>query len=321
MQNKQLLLIFSIIVLALLIFALLWANTASTKMHLNFTIGVCTHGNESSELYAISHGIKYFRTDIYANPSQENLLNYEHSKGAEYLGILDYNTLPDGMSNKNWNLSTWNNSVANAVKAYPWINTWEIWNEPYVSNFQAGYMNGSAYNYFEVIKGAYEAIKAVEPNATVVCFGGAPMFSYQVYQWYSQVWSYGASSYCDAISMHAYPSSASFSQYKALWSSSLSAYESLTGKPIYITEVGMPASSNLSSSYTQGLQNTFMEQAFSFFSNYSYVKRVYWYDLWGLSDGRYGNNFGLLNLSNPNGKPNLAWFTFLNLYNNSSSVQ
>jgi hypothetical protein len=320
MLSKKLVLIALVIIAtALLLLILPMQRSASLQKQLNFTIGICTHGNASSELYAISNGIKYFRTDISLNPIEKQLLNYEHTKGAEYLGILDYNTLPNGISNKDWNLSTWNESVANAVKEYPWIDTWEIWNEPWASNFQTGYMNGSAYNYYEVIKGAYMAIKSAEPNATIVCFGGAPIANYPIYLWYSQVWSYGASSYCNAISIHAYPSSFSFSQYELSWASSLNEYELLTGKPIWITEFGMPASSNLSQGYTQEIQGKFMEQALSFFSNYSYIKKVYWYDLWGFSDGAYGNNFGLLNISNPaSGKPNAAWSIFLNAYNESN---
>jgi len=306
-----------IVILLLLVIAYTIATFAikSTNVFpkkVNFALGVCTHGNESSELYALNHGIRYFRTDISNTPEQIKLLYYEHTQGANYLGILDYSTLPGGIGNKNWNLSTWNTSVEEAVANYPWINTWEIWNEPYVSNFETGFMNGSAYNYYLIIKSASTIIKEHEPNATVVCFGGAPIGNSNIFYWYAKVWSYGASKYCDAISIHAYNTQINE------WNQTLLAYEELTQKPIWVTEIGMPASSRLLAGFSPSLQNEFMIQSFDLLNSMKFVKRVYWYDLWGLSDGAQGNDFGLLNLSNPVLEPKPAWYTFMNFYNLST---
>ncbi len=290
--------------------------------HFNFTVGIGTHGNESSELFALDNGVRYFRTDITLNGSQAEWIGYEHTKyGAQYIGILDYATIPRNES-KTWNLSVWNESVAKAVSKYPYIRYWEIWNEPWVGSFQTGYMNGSAYSYYMLVKSAYTIIKADDPNATVICFGGAPIANYNVYQWYAQVWSYGASRYCDAISIHAYPPGPypMNGSLNYTWATGLYQYEQLTHRPIYITEFGMPSSSAVLPGFSQGLQKEFMEQGFAFFSRFSYVKGVYWYDLWGLSDGALGNDFGLLNSTNPNGTPSEAWSTFVKIYGNSSSV-
>ncbi len=291
--------------------------------HYNFTVGIGVHSNQSSIDRAMASNVLYFRTDISLNPQQEEALSEEHSThGAHYLGILDYDTLPGGFSDDNWSLGEWNESVLAAVKAYPWIDTWEIWNEPWVPSFQKGFMNGSAYNYYLMTKSAYTIIKSIEPNATVVCFGGAPIGSATIYAWYSEVWGYGASGYCNAISLHIYPSSASVlnSSTANEWSQWISQYESMTGKPIWITEFGMPSSSNVSAGYSQANQMEFMVQAFNLFNKYPYIKRAYWYDLWGLSDGYAGNDFGILNISDPlYGKPSRAWNAFLSVYNRSLS--
>ncbi|MGC8547976.1 MAG: glycosyl hydrolase [Candidatus Micrarchaeia archaeon] len=286
-----------------------------------YKLGVCTHGNVSSELKALDSGIRYFRTDISLGKSQESWLAYEHSTfDASYLGILDYDTLPGGFSNKNWNLTEWNESVANAIQAYPWINTWEIWNEPYVGIFQTGFVNGSAYNYFLLLKSAAKIIRSREPNATVVCFGGAPIDNEQVFDWYAQVWHYGAAEYCNAISLHAYLLGPllPYENFTKSWSSGIEAYEALTGKPIYITEFGMPSSSAMPG-YSQKMQNQFLVEGLSLFNRFSYIKRVYWYDLWGLSDGSLRDDFGLLNLSDPyTGTPSISWHTFLQASNRSA---
>ncbi|MEM0149723.1 MAG: glycosyl hydrolase [Candidatus Micrarchaeaceae archaeon] len=309
-------------ILLVLLFEAVQPHNGPMPKHLNFVLGVDTHGNEGPELNALEHGVRYFRTDISLNKSEEALLSMEHRDyNASYLGILDYETLPGGSSNKNWSLSEWNASVANALAAYPWISTWEIWNEPLVQQFQTGYMNGSAYNYYMVIKSAAAIIRQSEPNATIVCFGGAPVGNYYALQWYAQVWNFGAANYCNAISIHAYPSGNELmdSAVNAAWNASLSAYEALTGKPVWITEVGMPSSSAMPG-YSASLQSSFMAQSLSFFDKYSYIKRVYWYDLWGLSDGSLEDNFGLLNLSDPNSSAEgAAWRLFLKLNNESES--
>src|SRR5208283_2673358 len=100
------------------------------------------------------------------------------------------------------------------------------------------------YNYYEVTKSPYEIIKAKEPNSTVVCFGGAPISDYYTFEWYSQVWGYGAARYCDAISIHAYVGGAALlnqSGNAQYWVEGLSAYWNLTHKQVWITETGTPA--------------------------------------------------------------------------------
>lgn len=305
------------------------AHSATLKLpeNVSLILGVGTHGNLSSETTALMRGVRYYRTDISLNSIQANQIASENKQfGARYLGILDYETTAGIVANGTWNLSSWNESVLDALREYPEISAWEIWNEPLVPQFQTGYMNGSAYNYYQMIKNAYELIKSKEPNATVVCFGGAPIANYYAFEWYAQVWSYGASNYCDAVSLHAYADGATLlnrSNNSLYWTEGLSAYWNLTRKPIWITETGIPAHSYAyPSMYNQQVQNTFLIQDIRFFNNFSYVKSVYWYDLWGLSDGAQGNNFGLLNLSEPYlGKPNQAWNSFLLIYNNSASTR
>ncbi len=327
-----------IIVATVVFFVLMGAQPPLSEGISHVVFGVGTHGDLSSEVMALSSGVRYLRNDITLVPRQVDQIANESTRyGAEYLGILDYATLPGGISNNRWNLTVWNETVVNAVENYPEIHDWEIWNEPWVSAFQTGMMNCSAancaYNYYLITKSAYETIKRLQPNSTVVCFGGAPINDpgtyYYTKLWYDAVWGYGLSKYCDAISLHAYTNGTLVSQQavRGLWMAGLSAYENLTGKPIWITEVGMPASSLLPNSrcipYCSGLrQDEFLRQSFSFFEGFPYIKRVYWYDLWGLSDGRFGNDYGLLNLSDPQyGEPKAAWQTFLSFYNNSGSAR
>lgn len=328
-QHKRIYAAIILLAVAIALLYLMLAQANASSQHLDgsygLVVGIGTHSNQSSAVKAMRGGVLYFRTDISLNLSQENMMLNQHSLyGAHYLGILDYDTLPGGFSNNGWNLTIWNNSVLAAVKAYPWINSWEIWNEPWVPMFQKGFMNGSAYNYYLMTRSAYKIIKSIEHNATIVCFGGAPIGSASIYQWYSDIWSYGAAKYCNAISLHIYPGSATPLNKSAenAWSSWIKQYEALTGKPIWITEFGMPSGSEAGTGYSPANQEEFMVQAFNLFNKYPYIKRAYWYDLWGLSDGSAGNDFGILNLSTPlTGKPSPAWGSFLSIYNRSLSKE
>ncbi len=288
--------------------------------------------NLTAMQFALDSGVNCFRTDISLNKSEMDYVSNISKSGGSFLGILDYETVGAHPSrngctgNCNWTLNDWNSSVENAVLDYPEIHTWEIWNEPLVSQFMDGYENGSAFNYYTMIKSAYIIIKKNDPNSTVVCFGGPQMYPFNYveveYPFYSKVWSYGASKYCDAVSLHAYTGqyynfsqriTASATLYEE-YNYTLNLYENLTGKPVWITETGIP-----SNNWTSGVdlsdqrQASFLKQDFSFFSNYSFVKRVYWFHLAGPAGGA---DYGLLNPETL--KPKQSWYSFLYFLHNST---
>lgn len=282
---------------------------------------------------AVSNGIDCFRDDISLNQADMDFVSNITRKGAQYLGILDYNTVGAHPSPKgcilecNWTSDVWNTSVSKAVADYPEIHTWEIYNEPLVVNFASGYENRSALDYFNMIKSAYQIIKKNNPNSTVVCFGGAELFpfsSVEVEYWfYQKVWSYGVANYCDAVSLHMYTQpyynlsqqiSSSGATLVQELNYTLNLYENLTHKPVWITETGIP-----SNNWTAGLnlseqkQASFLTQDFNFFASYKFVKRIYWFHLAG---GGNDGDFGLLNSTTLQPKP--AWYSFLYFYHNST---
>ena len=338
MKKYFLILIFFVIVI-IFVFLLLNKNNNYQNLKIqqknNFSQHFCVNAvmNYTIMLYAIHNGINCFRTDISLNNKTEEFVSKINNSGGEYLGILDYQTVGAQPSSNgctsgcNWSLNTWNASIYNALKMYPEINEWEIYNEPLVGEFISGYENGSARNYFNMIKSAYTIIKKQEPNSTIVCFGGAELFplsSVQVeYYFYKSVWSYGASKYCDAISIHAYslPYS-SLNEYayanttvQQSYNFTLNLYENLTKKPVWITETGIP-----SNNWIQGLnlsiqnQASFLKQEMFFFSNYTFIKKIYWYTLLGGTGA--GADFGLINATSSLPKP--AFKEFLYFIKNES---
>ncbi len=295
----------------------------------------CVNAQPASQAIqiALNSGIKCFRSDVILNQSNELAVANIINEGGSYLGILDYDTVGDRPSPSgcasgcNWTLNTWNQSVAEAVAAYPGVNTWEIWNEPLVQEFSGGYENGSALNYFNMIKSASAIIKSKNPNATIVCFGGADVYpissASEEYAFYKQVWDYGAAQYCDAISLHAY----SIPYYNfdqnigggttlaKEYNFTLGLYENLTGKPIWITETGI-ASNNFTTGLNFSNQNQadLLIQEMNLFTSHPFIKRIYWFNLEGVTG--YGGDYGLLNSTTQMPKP--AWHYFIAFATNST---
>ncbi len=280
--------------------------------------------NMHTDIYALNEGISCFRTDISLNQSESSSLKNLSYAGAEYLGILDYQTVGARISYNgcvsgcNWTLGDWNKSVLNAAIEYPEISEWEIYNEPLVGKFMSGYENGNATHYFMMIRSAYRIIKSKDPNATVVCFGGAQLYPIQYvqyeYQFYAKAWADGASKYCDAISVHAYslpyydlnqatPAGMTVAEE---YNYSLGLYENLTGKPVWVTETGIP--SNGQPGLSDAAQASFLRQDIILLSSHPYVTRIYWFNIQGSGNGL---DYGLLNSTTSVPKP--AWIQLLKL--------
>ncbi len=284
---------------------------------------------------AKEYDISWLRYDIRLNKTYEAMLGNLSKNGFEILGILDYDTLNVSIKNGrcaencNWSLEDWANVVSNAIAAYPYISIWEIWNEPQISMFDSGLLdNGSPYGYYEIAKTAYQIIKRHNPNATVICFGGDSLvgtdaaYAADYFIWAKYAWSYGLSNYCDAISLHAYsvPYLLNYStqngSIESQYSYWISKYENLTNKPIWITETGMPSSSNESYASIFNLsaekQYAYAKQALAFFLSKPYVKAVFWFSLYGTANPPYDLDYGLL-YSNMTPKPALyAYAAFEN---------
>ncbi len=248
--------------------------------------------------------------------------------GGHYVGILDYVTVgaktsPYGCTaGCNWSLNDWNASVENAIALYPEVHVWEIWNEPQFPEWQSGFENGSAYNYYLMLKSAYLRIKSHNSSDTVLCFGGDNIYtggqgpSYSDYAWAQKVWGYGAMNYCDAVSLHAYTSftflmadrpDGSNQTMGSIYNETLAAYENMTGKPIWITEVGIPSNNgngtpvNLNDSIAK--QSEFLNQTYSLLLSKPYVKGIFWFNLVGYEHPPYEIDYGLLNYTTLQPKP------------------
>jgi len=210
------------------------------------------------------------------------------------------------ISSCGWSLQDWDANVSRLVEAFPNVHAWEIWNVPDFN--QGGYLcceddvTLMAHHYFDMLKDAYQIIKAHNPNDSVIAFSLLVMTDWAgpkhewIKQFVEKVWELGAADYCDAISFHAFTRDTPtywVDRPGSAWQARLEMFEAVTGKPVWITETGMP-SNNADKGATPESQATYLTHAFSFFGQYSYVKVVIWSYLYDPSDQA---DYGLLTVA------------------------
>ncbi len=318
------------------------ASIANNPLPARQTAGTVVFGvdgvpmNYSRMVQAKSYGIGWTRSDIRLSPSFAAYMRNLSLSGTNVVGILDYDTVgaminSNGcFSNCTWNMGAWNSSVHAAVSEYPQVHVWEIWNEPQIPKYQDGALNSSPYSYYLLLRAAYGIIKAHNASDTVLCLGGDNPYSGGLgadpydYQWAQALWAYGAAEYCDAVSLHVYSAftylMSQTPSYQGIYgnqtigeilNSSLAQYENLTGKPIWITEVGIPSGNN--QSYGNLLNDTpqkqaeFVNQTFTALLSKPYVRAIFWYHMYGYSSPPYNIDFGLFT---PGMAPKPAYYAF-----------
>jgi Glycosyl hydrolase catalytic core len=312
------------------------------QQHLIYGInGLGYQGNDSIQAISAKYDLVWTRVDIILTPyfAQNAYLPLIKSK-VNILGILDMWLFTPGSPFANvsndWSLANWTSAVSDAVNSYPTIHTWEIWNEP--EYYQSGFLCCStdiprmAEDYTRMLQSAYNVIKAHNQTDIVLALGGSSI-SFETgddfaFSFSKDVWADGAANYCDAISIHAYSDfeyllnqsltfvPQGYSQAPTMgqaWSDGLNAYENLTGKPIWITETGIPSNSWTNSNgeiiqSTVQSQAEFLTQSFGFLSSKPYVAAIFWFNLEGISDPPFNRDFGLLNMTTLEPKPAMVAF-------------
>jgi hypothetical protein len=244
---------------------------------------------EAAAQLAKAGGITWIRADV-------NFVSFQttyaaaQKYGISVIGILDYSTVA---WNSAFTLDDWKQAVQKAQKMYPSIHKWEIWNEPTVTAYQLGYMDGSARHYVDLLQAAYKILKAGDSKSVVLGLGGGqigygadPVFARTVF-------SLGGGAFMDAISIHAYAPQLnigkSWDDYKQLWTKELEQYKKL-GKPFWVTETGLE-----SNQPTEAGQATFLASCYTFFKEQGGAAFI-WYQLGDYSADGSLHMWGLLRI-------------------------
>ncbi len=175
------------------------------------------------------------------------------------------------------------------------VDAWEVWNEQNLSRFWSSGPNPAAYA--ALLRAAYPAVKAADPNAKVV-FGGT---SGNDYEFLAGAYAAGAKGYFDVLGTHPYPYCGSSSPADVRMSGDRISKDSFLGyremrntmlangedKPIWITEMGWTTSTAACSpgagmwqgGVSETAQADNLYQAYKLLEADPYVEVALWYNV------------------------------------------
>lgn len=189
------------------------------------------------------------------------------------------------------------------------ISTWEIWNEPNLTQFFRPKPNVNTYA--AILKAASTSIRAVQPGAKILNGGLAPAVDngsdISPVTYLNALYSAGAKSYFDVFSIHPYswpalPSDASTSSWNTFYRIRLMrdimVKNGDTGKKVWATEFGAPTGSG-STAVTPQLQASIISDGFAQAQALGYIERIFIYSMRdrGTNSRDIEQNFGLVTIN------------------------
>lgn len=153
-------------------------------------------------------------------------------------------------------LAEWTTLVQKALTTYADVlDAIEVWNEPDLTNFYSGYMNGTPEPYFQMLKVVWNEVHARGLNIPIIAGAIGVMYTYDVTP-ISPIpptgWNYGATflqkiklfgsdAYCDAYSIHIYQWYLGKQGLNKASDAYIKAKNIIGEKPVWVTEIADPA--------------------------------------------------------------------------------
>lgn len=187
------------------------------------------------------------------------------------------------------------------------IHYWEIWNEENSSLYFKPQPNAEEYT--AMLKLAYTSIKQVDPSSKII-LGGLDAsddsdIKIDATTFLSQIYSFGARNYFDAVGYHPYTYPLSPENQKSSWqkidNASINLIAVMTAnndiKKVWITEYGAPTNGPVTSNpVSESTQQSYAISAFNLLKSDDNIGPLYWYsykDL-GTDPSTKENFFGLI---------------------------
>ncbi|MGB8404783.1 MAG: cellulase family glycosylhydrolase [Mycobacterium sp.] len=206
--------------------------------------------------------------------------------------------IPDAQPNASADAAYASFAAAVASRYTSKISAIEVWNEP--NGYTGWYPTPNAADYTQLLKDAYSAIKAADPNITVV--GGVlgagisiGTLTINPVTFLQQMYAAGAEGYFDALSFHPYNDTSTFSAGTTFANSAIDQLEALralmnsngdAAKLIWATEYGESSAD----SGGQAQQAAYIQDFLTTWSNLAGVGPMF---LYSLLDDSQGDNMGL----------------------------
>lgn len=318
---------FTLFLAAITVSAMMFSSTGTSQASTPMLNGVLAHSlSEAQASTLAANGINWVRSDVSLRRDSNWYTIYQLAKeyNLSLIGTLAPYTM--GFSDS----ADWQQTVQSAVNLYgDEVSVWEIWNEPTIPNARCGPYQGTAQQYVDLMKTAYQVIKAAYPDAVVLGLGGLPLYSggepylTNSLNFAREVSALGGMSYCDAISLHAYPYGSS-RRYVQNYQASLDKYVEITGKDVWITETGQESAKNypdgrVDYGFDEPAQAGYLVESYPLLKSKG-VKAYIWYEL---NDNNPGNSADFQNIStfglyNINSNPKQALTTYFEVVRNST---
>jgi hypothetical protein len=216
--------------------------------------------------------------------------------------------------------------AAAAVRRYSpqGVHVYEIGNEDNLgSNWNQSNGDANPQEYAALLRAAYSAIKAADPNAWVLLGGISPApdnepISYSPQSWLTDIYADGGKGSFDAVNVHPYdwpaaPMDGSTSSWNYFynipnWIYSVMQQNGDGNMKIWGTEFGYPTAPNpsYSNAVSDALQATYIGVAYLQWSQWSFAGPLFVYNWEDGNDGSW-DTYGLVD-SNGNAKPALSVF-------------
>lgn len=196
----------------------------------------------------------------------DHWINGAQSRGLKVLGLIAYTpdwarTLDTSFSGPPVNPTVYADFATKVVQRYgDRVSDWEMWNEPNLPLF-FGFTDNRAQRYTELLKAAYPAIKATQPNSTVIAAGLSPAVGADAPPVFvNAMYAAGAKGYFDAMAMHPYVSPGGLTLDPSNgWSDVEVVHRIMVdkgdgAKKIWMTELGAPTSDSAADGVSQDEQ-------------------------------------------------------------------
>jgi len=252
------------------------AQTPYDKLGITMFPGNRTAGSLSTQMSDVAAlKIKWIRATFWFDTSYmsssgaeadfsrfDEIVDAAEAAGLDVLPILGY--VPSWLEgDSNWKTVFVNDYVIPMVKRYKGrIKNWEVWNEP--DEIKYGVLDGSADDYFDLLKQVSAAIRATDPSAKVVAAATANIVSDGTakWEWLQRLIDLGLSQYADVLNIHYY--SDTDIELSAIGGPTVQQ----AGMTVWVTETGKSGQSSQQSYFDSNL--TFIDTSIA-------PERIYWY--------------------------------------------
>ena len=172
---------------------------------------------------------------------------------------------------------------AAALRRYPWIQAWELWNEPNFARFSKPRPDPAAF--VEFLRSARRARDSVGSTAKLISGGLAPSGDINVDDWIDQVAIRGGLNLIDGLGIHPY--SALSPDDPRSWMMHLQELHDRLAKlgrpdlPLWLTEYGaptVPVANGYAPALTEAQQADRLRTAFALASRFDWIENLTWYE-------------------------------------------